>query len=79
MPLGREMIDDAVETMSDERLDADRQRCEYLIKWDKYHPQFCDTPATKRYQAMGGGYMHLCDEHSIVHLDYVEDLPHVER
>lgn len=64
--------------MSDERLDGDRQRCEYVVWFGEGGGPFlfCGTPATKRYPAMGGGFMHLCDEHSIAHLDYVENVPH---
>lgn len=50
--------------------------CEYIVHWYEGGalPLFCGTPATKRYPAMGGGFMYLCDEHSIKHLDYAEDV-----
>ena len=53
--------------------------CEFLIRWAPRERDivFCGTPATKRYPAAGGGYMHLCDEHSLKHLDYAEDVPDV--
>lgn len=53
------------------------RRCEFVMSWgNKWHPlRQCDSRATKRYQALGGGFMHLCDEHSIRHLNYVEDVP----
>jgi hypothetical protein len=35
----------------------------------------CGTEARWRYPAMGGGYMHLCDEHGIKHLNEVEPVP----
>jgi hypothetical protein len=55
--------------------DGDRQTCEYVIEWGDTPGKaltFCGTPATQRYPAMGGGFMHLCDEHSIKHLNYTE-------
>jgi hypothetical protein len=54
-----------------------RPGCEVVIQWGNQWREtiFCGSPATKRYPAMGGGFMHLCDEHSIKHLNYVEDIP----
>lgn len=50
------------------------QACEVIMGW--HEPvKFCGTPATQRYPASGGGYMYLCDEHSIKHLNYTESIP----
>lgn len=53
--------------------------CEVIVWWGEgdSSPVYCGTPATQRYPAMGGGFMHMCDEHSIKHLDYTEAAPDV--
>jgi hypothetical protein len=38
--------------------------CEHVIKWDGETAEFCGKPTEWRYPAMGGGHMHLCDEHA---------------
>ncbi len=51
--------------------------CEFIVQWGN-GPRptiYCGTLATQRYPAAGGGFMHMCDEHSIPHLNYVEPVP----
>lgn len=52
--------------------------CEVVMRWakDERDIEFCGTPATMRYPDASGGWMHLCDEHSIPHLNYATPVPH---
>ena len=34
----------------------------------------CGAPSTYRYEAMGGGYMHLCEAHGYRHADISEHI-----
>lgn len=36
------------------------------------YPWTCQQPAVLRYPALGGGYMHLCEEHGAPHARYCE-------
>lgn len=59
--------------MADPRPRVERPTCETIVGWCKCgEPHFCGTVARWRYPAMGGGFMHLCDEHGIKHLNYAE-------
>jgi hypothetical protein len=51
--------------------------CEFIIAWPTGSKPavYCGTVATQRYPAMGGGFMHMCDEHSITHLNHTEPIP----
>src|SRR5438105_2967995 len=51
--------------------------CEFILAWptDSKPAVYCGTVATQRYPAMGGGFMHMCDEHSIIHLNHTEPIP----
>jgi hypothetical protein len=51
--------------------------CEFIIAWPSGSKPavYCGTLATQRYPAMGGGFMHMCDEHSITHLNHTEPIP----
>jgi hypothetical protein len=51
--------------------------CEFIIAWPTGSKPavYCGTAATQRYPAMGGGFMHMCDEHSIIHLNHTEPIP----
>lgn len=47
--------------------------CEQLMSerdWPEGH--WCGRPATMRYPAMGGGFMHLCDDHGAKHTRIVD-------
>lgn len=52
----------------------DPQGCCEVIVTERAHPggQFCGRPAMMRYPAMGGGWMHLCDEHGAKHAAIID-------
>lgn len=53
--------------------DTTPQTCEVIVS-QRAHPgdQQCGQPATMRYPAMGGGWMHLCDGHGFKHTQLVD-------
>ena len=59
--------------MTTERYDTD---CEYALEFTREGGRFCGKPSVFRYEASGGGYMHLCEEHGKRHEKYAE---HVTR
>ena len=55
--------------------------CEFIMQWPtSSRPAiYCGTPATRRYPAMGGGFMHMCDEHSLPLINCTEPIPDQEK
>ena len=51
-------------------------KCEVVMQWEPNNTiaETCDAPATWRYPAMGGGYMHLCETHGSKHASISEHL-----
>jgi hypothetical protein len=46
--------------------------CEYATRWEGATPVPCGKRSVARYPAAGGGFMHLCGEHTRGHDAYVE-------
>lgn len=47
--------------------------CEVLVGRDlSGEYAFCGQSTTMRYRAMGGGFMHLCDDHGGPHASYCD-------
>lgn len=57
--------------------DQAKPTCEFIMQWgNASRPTiYCGTPATQRYPTVGRNFMHMCDEHSIPHLNYTQPVP----
>jgi hypothetical protein len=51
------------------------ETCEVVTRWEGHViAESCGKPATHRYAAMGGGFMHLCADHAEPHKKYAEPI-----